>query len=234
MNAKAYREQRGQLAARVKELEAQLAEAAAPTTKPDYYYHFTGSHLRDGRPIPAVGEWLVHPGELEMCVQGLHASEEPWDALQYAPGEQLHLVILGGAIVSGDNKLVAERRKIIASVDATPLLRQHARESALSVIHLWDCPAVVKDYLNGDDTKRSAAENAAWSAAWSAARNAAWSAARNAAENAAWSAAWSAAENAAWNAAWSAAENAAEIAAWSAARKRFNEAVYAVFAGYLR
>ena len=50
------------------------------------YYHFTSDQLRDGRPIPPVGEWLIHEGPLEMRCQGLHASAHPFDALTYAPG----------------------------------------------------------------------------------------------------------------------------------------------------
>jgi hypothetical protein len=30
-------------------------------------YHFTGNALRDGRPIPAIGEWLRHEGDIIPC-----------------------------------------------------------------------------------------------------------------------------------------------------------------------
>ena len=40
----------------------------------DPYYHFVGSTLRDGRPVPPDGEWLVHDGPVEMCASGLHAA----------------------------------------------------------------------------------------------------------------------------------------------------------------
>ena len=30
-------------------------------------YHFTSATLRDGQPIPAIGETLVFDGPLEMC-----------------------------------------------------------------------------------------------------------------------------------------------------------------------
>jgi hypothetical protein len=103
-------------------------------------------------------------------------------------------------------------------------LRDAAREIALSVFALHfkredESVSVVFRYLEtGDETLRSVAESAAWSAAsaaWSAAESvesAAWSAAKSAA----WSAAWSA-ESAAWSAA-SAAESAAESVARSAAK----------------
>ena len=145
------------------------------------YYHFTGSALRDGKPIPDVGEWLEFKGEPIPCECGLHASPDPFDALQFAPGGRLHQVILGGSIVPhGDpvDKFAAQKRKIIASIDATPILRLFARRVALDVIHVWDAPLVVRAYLEtGDESKRAAARAAARDAAWAAARAAAWSAA---------------------------------------------------------
>ncbi len=52
-------------------------------------YHFVGDTLRDGRPVPLDGEWLVHEGPAVMCESGLHASRHPYDALRYAPGNVL-------------------------------------------------------------------------------------------------------------------------------------------------
>ena len=91
---------------------------------------------------------------------------------------------------------------IVARFDATEPLRSFARQCALDVIHLWDAPAVVRQYLEtGDESLRDAARYAARAAAWDAARDAAWDAARDAA----WAAAWDAARAAAWDAAWDAA-----------------------------
>jgi len=45
-------------------------------------YHFTGKTLRDGRPIPPIGEWLIHEGSVKMCRYGLHASPTAFAALQ--------------------------------------------------------------------------------------------------------------------------------------------------------
>ena len=154
-------------------------------------YHFTGSTLRDGRPIPPIGEWLEYDGIIKMCESGLHASPTPWTALQYAPGQFLHRVELEGDLIEHENdKSVGRRRKIVATIDATDLLRRFARSVALKVIHLWDAPAVVREYLEtGDESKRDAARAAARDAARDAARAAAWDAARAAAWDAAWDAA---------------------------------------------
>ena len=194
------------------------------------YYHFTSNKLRDGRPIPPTNEWLVHEGEVIMCTSGLHASEQPYDALQYAPGHILHRVELDDVIDTQDDKVVARRRKIVATIDAAELLHAFARKQALNVIHLWNCPAITKQYLETGDVSM---QDAAWSAARSAAQYAAQNAARSAAGAArsaadaaqsAADAAWSAAQNAARSAA-GAAQSAAD-AAWSAAGAAWRAAQY--------
>ena len=150
-------------------------------------YHFVGETLRDGRPVPADGVWLEHTGPLVLlCQSGLHASLDPWDALQHAPGPFLCLVDVGGEILHGADKLAGRRRRIVARFDASEILRAHARQSALSVIHLWGAPAVVREFLEtGDESKRAAALDAAMDAARAAscpdARYAAWAAALDAA-----------------------------------------------------
>ena len=111
--------------------------------KKNLAWHFVGDKLRDDRPVPKDGVWLEHKGPLVMCDSGLHFSKEPFDALAYAPGETLCLVEIGGKIVHDTNKGICSRRKIIARMNATELLRYHARMQALSVIHLWDAPEVV-------------------------------------------------------------------------------------------
>jgi hypothetical protein len=185
-------------------------------------YHFTGTTLKNGEPIPRPGVWLIHKGEIMPCSSGLHASVKVFDALQYAPGPMLHKVILAGELQSHGNpidKYVGRKRKILSSIDATQLLWDFARWCALSVADKWDCPPTVRQYLEtGDETLRAAARDAAWTAAraaasrsaamtaaWAAAGAAAMTAARNAARNAA-------SRSAAWDAAWTAARDAAEDA----------------------
>jgi hypothetical protein len=169
-----------------------------------YAYHFVGEKLRDGRPIPPDGEWLVHEGEMVICESGLHASKHPLDALNYAPGGTLCLVECEDIGEEHNDKFVCRCRKIVKRIDATELLWKASREFALSVIHLWDAPQVVRDFLaTGDESLRAAALDAA----------------RDAARDAAWDAAWAAA----WDAAWDAARAVARAAAsWDAARAEFN------------
>ena len=141
-------------------------------------WHFVGETLRDGQPVPANGEWLEHEGELVMCAAGLHASTHVGDALEYAPGNILCRVRLGGKIIEGADKMVGSRRKIIWRVDAAPVLRAFGRWCALRVLHLWEAPDVVIRYLRtGNEDMRAAARDAAWAAARDAASDAAWAAA---------------------------------------------------------
>ncbi|MDQ5977974.1 MAG: hypothetical protein QG602_946 [Verrucomicrobiota bacterium] len=153
----------------------------------DIAWHFTGDKLRDGSPIPPIGHTLIHSGEIKMCVSGYHWSRTPFQALPYAPGPLLHKVRIGGTIreTKGD-KGVSSERTIIATIDATQLLRRFAADQALSVAHLWPMPDVVREYLTGlDESKRDAAWAAARAAAWAAAWTAARAAARDAAMDAA-------------------------------------------------
>lgn len=172
-------------------------------------WHFAGATLRDGRPLPEDGKWLKHEGEIVMCETGLHASRRVIDALQYAPGSTICRVSCRKVEDERkDDKFVCRERRIdwrIENGDA--VLRAFARKAALSVIHLWNAPAIVRQYLEtGDESIRDAARAARDAArdARAAARAAAMAAAMDAAMDAAW-----AARDAAW---------AARAAAWDAAR----------------
>jgi hypothetical protein len=195
-------------------------------TDPIRAWHFTNCTLRNGDPIPPIGEWLEWTGPVVMCKSGLHASRHPFDALQYAPGSILHRVECEDVVEEQDDKLVCRRRKILHSVDCEKLLRRFAKDEALSVIHLWDAPQIVLDYLCSDtEDLREAAWAAAWAAAWEAAWAASCAAAREAAMAAARAAAMAAAREDAMAAAW----EAAMAAAREAAREEFNQRIVAAF-----
>ena len=195
------------------------------------YWFAAGTRLPhgDGRKI-VLGKSHSIRGEIDICRRGLHASRHPFDALFYATGPFLYRVECSGKITEEGDKLVCTRRKYVAKIDATELLRLFARRQALSVIHLWTAPPVVREYLETGNPElrdaawaaaRDAARAAAWAAAWAAARaaarDAAWAAARAAARDAARDAAWAAARDAARDAAGAAARDAARAAAWAAA-----------------
>lgn len=149
-------------------------------------WHFVSDTLRDGSPIPADGVTLTHDGPLVICETGLHASERIIDALMHAPGNTICRVEVEGCETQGhDDKLVCRLRTILWRIDGEKILREFARKCALEVMHLWDAPAIVREYLEtGDESKRDAAEAAA----------------EDAAEAAVWAAAWAAVEDAAWTA----------------------------------
>src|SRR5262245_56673756 len=101
----------------------------------------------DGRAV-IIGETLEVKPPIVPCKHGLHASVHPMDALQYAPGPILYKVKLSGEIVAHDNdKHAASQRTALGRRDATQMLRSFARKMALSVIHLWDAPPIVREYL---------------------------------------------------------------------------------------
>ena len=194
-----------------------------------YYYHFTDDKLRDGRPIPATGEWLVHEGECIMCESGLHASAHPFDALTYAPGHMLHLVELGEIKDTQDDKVLSDRRKIIKTINAEKLLRLFACDCAESVLHLFEeqypddkrprnALKVARDFANGLASRSDLA------AALDAARDAAGVAALDAARAAAWAAARVAAR--------AAARVAARAAAWDEFRDDFKKRVEKAFSDH--
>ena len=125
-------------------------------------YHFVGDKLRDGRPVPPDDDWLIHNEPIMMCESGLHASRHPFDALMYAPGPVLCLVDCDEIDAEENDKLVCRRRRIVARFDATALMRTFARQCALDVIHLWDAPQVVREYLTtGDESLKASTEIAA-------------------------------------------------------------------------
>jgi hypothetical protein len=180
----------------------------------------------DGRAV-VVGETLTVQGTPVLCDHGLHACRRVIDTLNYAPGEFLYRVRVGGQVVHGDDKMVGTERTALWRIDATRALRLFGCDVAEMALKAerkagrephkdsWDVVAVMRRWIDGKAT--DAERSAAWSAAWSAAEIAARSAARSAAGSAAWSAAWSAARSAAWSAAWNAAWSAAGSAAWNAA-----------------
>lgn len=205
-------------------------------------YHFTGETLRDGQPVPAIGETLRHDGEIVWCESGLYASPTAWGALQCARGPHLHRVWCEEIERRDSTKFVCRSRTIVASIDATDLLRDFARRCALDVIHLWDAPEVVRRYLEtGDKKLRAAAREAvaARDAARYPAKDAAWYPARDAAlyavaaRNAAWASASTAARASAWASAWASASDSARASARAAAQAdqsaRFNSMVNAAF-----
>jgi hypothetical protein len=173
-------------------------------------WHFVGKTLRNSSKIPKVGEKLVVAPPLVLCAHGLHASYRLLDALKYAPGFNVCRVQISGEIIESDDKLVCSERTIIWKFDAKDILVRFAKDCALDVIDLWDCPESVKTFLesgiDSSEAARAAAE-AARAATW-AAEAAAWAAAEaaGAPAEAAARAAW-----AVWIAAWAAAR-----AAWAA------------------
>lgn len=161
-------------------------------------------------------------GQPELCVWGLHASERPIDALQYANSDILYMVELSGEIDSSCDKISAQKRKYIKRIDATKILRVFARRCALINIEKINdyCEDDSYEWIlrwlkTGDDKIKDAVYCAANSAANRAANRAAYCAAHSVAYSAAYWAANSAANRAAGSPAYCASYSAAYSAAYS-------------------
>lgn len=132
----------------------------------------------DGRKI-VLGETHTVEPPIILCNHALHFCRTPWQALQFAPGPFLYQVRCGGTIVEDHEKGGCSERTYLAMRDTTDTCRAFARTEAMRVIHLWNAPAVVREYL---ETGREDIRDAAWDAAEAAARAAAgtatWAAAR--------------------------------------------------------
>ena len=160
---------------------------------------------RDGR-IVEVGNTYEIPDKsrpIKLCEYGMHASVRALDALQYAPGYVCCLVELGGKIIEGDDKVVAESRKVLKMIDATNILHEMACISAETALRIadvqdprcWQSIEAKRAWVRGEisDSELAAAMDAAIAAARAAAIAAARDAAMDAARAAAIAAAWDAA-----------------------------------------
>ena len=173
--------------------------------------------LKDGKIVSAkdkslwtVGEWRSVPAPTESCV-GLNCCENIVDTMRYVEMEVLAEVEIAGVLITGDDKITAEKMRILRA------WKWEKKDSVAMAIYAAELTIenFEKTYPN-DKRPREAIEAAkAWiinpcsdtkSAAESAAESAAWSAARSAARSA---------ESAAWSAV--SAVLAARSAAWSAA-----------------
>jgi hypothetical protein len=115
----------------------------------DFPYEFDGGGFKEIYDKPAL------------CKAGVHGSRRILDALQYAPGPICCRVKIWGEVIAGKDKLVGRSRKVLQMIDATDILRKFARLCALDIIHLWDAPDVVVEYLK---TGNEAIREAAWDA----------------------------------------------------------------------
>jgi len=126
-------------------------------------WHFCRNwQLMDGRKL-SIGKTYRHKGKLVLCSRGLHASQRAIDALFYGQGGVVSRVQCGGEILLDSDKLVCSRRKVVWAADVSDIIQKFQRLCALDVIHLWEPPDVVVQYLKtGDGSLMTTAFNLAW------------------------------------------------------------------------
>lgn len=113
-------------------------------------YHFTNNRLRDGRPLPKKDVWLKHQGAVTLCVSGFHMSVHPADALRFATGKHLlHRVELRGDLHFSPNrdKVVGRERRILATIDATPVIEYFFRMCVLAACDTTTMGVTTPDYV---------------------------------------------------------------------------------------
>ena len=185
-----------------------------------YKFLRTGLKSENGGFRWKLNKWEKIEGELGLCSNGFHSSEEPYDAFSYVQGEIIAIVECRGKFLKDDNKYCWEEQRVIkfykwtkkdsvrlSIFSAEQCLKFYEKEYPKDLRPREAIEATKRWLKTGSKKGLAAAESAARSAAWSAAESSAWSAAWSAARSArsARSAAWSAAESAAWSAARSAA-----------------------------
>ncbi len=185
-----------------------------------FYFAPEDNRLRygDEREI-VVGETHTVDATPKCCEVGLHASKRVIDALMYAPSPNLYIVELGGEIDESDDKVYAQTRRYVASIDTTAILVEFSKRQALINIELikpyTDDYEIIVAFLKGDESKREVASAVAEAA----------SAAASAAEAAAWTARAAGATRAAARAAEATARAATGAAAWAAANSMLTEMI---------
>ena len=146
-----------------------------------------------------VEKWYKINGELSICNNGFHASENIIDAMNYvSAGFVAKVSVKGDSIIQDDKQCWSEMKldkvykwtkkdSVSLAIFATELVLENYEKKYPKDLRLREAIEAAKKVLK-NDTKKN--KSAAWSAAWSAARSA--RSARSAAESAAWSAARSA------------------------------------------
>jgi len=197
-----------------------------------WYFAHESNKLQygDGRGIK-IGETHTVDCVPQCCKQGLHGSLKLIDALGYAKGPIVYRVDIKGKIDKEQDKICGQSRTYLyGGINIEKELHEFSRWCALQVIHLWNAPQVVKEYLKtGDESLR----DDAWAATGAAAGDASWDAARAAARAAAWAATWASAWDAARaavrdavrDAARAASGDAAWAAAWDKQNRKFTQLI---------
>ena len=183
--------------------------------------------------------WVKHEGELKLCENGLHASDNALDSLEYIYGDRWFIVEARGTILKDEDKFVASEMRLVKELDVKKILVPFACFAARRCLKFFEekypndsrprnAIEAAENYVKNPSEKNRAparAARAAAEAAAGAAAKAAWTAAR-AATKAAVAAAWAAGDTATRAAAWAAAK-----AAWSAGAARAARAAEAASAG---
>lgn len=110
-------------------------------------WHFVGTELRDGTPVPADGVPLEYHGRIAWCTTGLYAGFSITESMRYGRGFTLCRVLMENVVQRSEKKMVARKRTILWRIDAEAVIKQFARHCALEVISSWDPKECTEEYL---------------------------------------------------------------------------------------
>ncbi len=132
---------------------------------------------------------------MKLTIQSLRDFDPCYDLTEFFPEDWEGTLL---EALEDERIPAADRIWVFCEAQTKDIQGEFARWCALQVIHLWDAPEVVKEFLEtGDESKREAARSAVraaatWAATWNATGDAAWAATWNATGAATWAATWNA------------------------------------------
>lgn len=171
---------------------------------------------------------------LIMCKNGLHASEQIIDALCCAPGPVVCRVELSGRMIKNNDKICAEKRKVLWMYDVTNVLHEFALTIAEQALlkeresgrepdpRSWQAIKVKRQWLEGESSLKElkAAKKAAGEVVREVAIEVEKRIALGAARNFVWKSKWETAravsEAVSWAAPWEIAWETARAVLWAA------------------
>jgi hypothetical protein len=195
-------------------------------------YRFVTKHMKSehGNVTWKIGEWQHCDGNLVLCENGFHASQEPLDSLDYQAGDRWFQCETKGEVLRDVDKFCARSMRLTKEIPIS-VLQQFAIACAFKVLPMFEnqypddnrprkaieaSQTYLQSPTKSNAKKRAAARAAAWNAvrdAWNVAASPTWNAARAAARAAAWVA--TSVADAAWHTA-GATRAAARAVAWDA------------------
>lgn len=115
-------------------------------------WHWTvdDDRLRNGVPMPELGEWYAED-DAQLCIRGLHASEQILQAHRYVQGPWLHRVEVGGKVRHAADKMVGTMRRRLWTVHIGNALKEAVYRLTEECFDYWDAPLAAIAFFDTRD-----------------------------------------------------------------------------------